>query len=62
MLELVSEKDRVIMNDGTETILQNPNNKRSAVDLTIINSNLAATSNCKIIPDSGFGDHFPTCL
>lgn len=62
LVNFIIENDMVILNDGSRTLVQNPNSSLSAVDLTIVSSALAINSNWKVISDCGNSDHYPTIL
>lgn len=48
-----------ILNDGTPTRFTPPNQNRSAVDLTLVTSNIATYFSWEVINDCGNSDHFP---
>ena len=60
--DFIFKNDLIIKNDGSGTLLQSASNSVSAVDLTIVSSQLAIYSTWEVINDSGNSDHFPTLL
>lgn len=60
--EYLQTNDLVILNDGTATLLQPPNQNSSAVDITLICNTLAPISSWNVLPDCGNSDHFPTMV
>ena len=56
------KNELIVMNDGSHTLFQNTNNNSSAVDLTMISSQLALYCAWKVIYDCGNSNHFPTSL
>ncbi|KAH1015765.1 hypothetical protein HUJ04_007100 [Dendroctonus ponderosae] len=60
--DFLFNNELILLNDGTPTLLQNPNHGKSALDLTIVSGDLATFSNWRVLPDYGGSDHFPTSL
>ena len=60
--DFIFEEDLVVMNDGVATLVQNPENNSSAVDLTIVSSCLVSCAHWSVVQDCGNSNHFPTCL
>lgn len=60
LLEIIDEKDLVILNDGSMTYSKSVNNNItfSAVDLTIVSPELFLQSNWKTLDDKMYSDHY----
>lgn len=60
--DFVLNRDLVILNDGTPTMLQAPQNRNSAIDLVILSSDIAHNFTFTVLPDGGNSDHFPVMV
>ena len=60
--DFMFNNDLIVKNDGSSTLFQSAINKVSAVDLTLVSSQLAIYSSWEVIKDCGNSDHFPTLL
>lgn len=56
------KNELIILNDGAPTLFQNPHHVKSAVDLSIVSSELAIHAEWSTISECGTSDHFPTSL
>ena len=53
LLEILDDLGAVILNDGTPTLIQLPNYRRSVIDLCILSSNLALICSSITLDESG---------
>ncbi|XP_008208569.1 uncharacterized protein LOC103316495 [Nasonia vitripennis] len=60
LLEIIDDKDLIILNDGSMTYSKVVNNNItfSAIDLTIVSSDLFLQSHWKILDDKMYSDHY----
>lgn len=56
----ITEKDMVLLNDGSFTRIGNANQNNSALDLTMVSPNLSLISDWEVLKDSIGSDHLPT--
>lgn len=61
-LEAVGNQNLYILNDGSETLIQKPNNKRSAVDLTCCTPNISTRTFWETIKDGSGSNHYPILI
>lgn len=60
LLDAVHEVSNIIIrNDGSPTRVGRPNEGRSAVDVTLMSSDLINSSTWEVLDDPCFSDHFP---
>lgn len=63
LLDLCDELDLCIINDGSPTRRVSPSqNKKSAVDLTIVSPSLASLFSWAVLPSTHGSDHFPIVI
>ena len=60
--DFILGRDIVVMNDDTATLFQPLDHNTSSIDITLVSSNLAASSAWCVLPDCGNSDHFSTLL
>lgn len=57
--EQIEDSNLILLNNGSRTYLNNNLNKVSAVDLTLVSSDLIASSSWSVASDTFSSDHFP---
>lgn len=57
ILDLIENRNLIIMNDGTPTMIKHPNITPSAIDLTIVSSCLAPKVEWSVLDEEICGDH-----
>lgn len=62
IINIISEHNLVVHNDGTPTRITSPNQNESSVDLTISSMELASNISWEVVADSDGSDHFPTLV
>lgn len=58
--EFINENDLHLLNDGTPTRINLPNQNPTTIDLAITNTELAHQTKWEVISDCGHSDHYPT--
>lgn len=54
-------KNIIVLNDGSSTRLNRPNQNRSILDLTLVTQSIASKCEWFRMEDVGHSDHYPTC-
>jgi ribonuclease HI len=62
VLDFVDNHNLCVLNNGEPTRMSPPNQRRSAVDITLCTADLASLCNWEIINDPQSSDHFPILL
>lgn len=59
LFEAAFENDLIILNDGSPTHINNPDQQNSAIDLTVTSANFALLCTWSVLPDALNSDHYP---